>query len=235
MTPIVHDRCNPKMSAHPMQHPIQQNGRLEVIIGGMFTGKTTELMRRLLVEAVVEKGRVLYINHSCDTRTDGDFSSHNVLFHDSLPESSGIKTMKISNLRWILAEPSSSSVLKEFMCIGIDEAQFFPELAEVVKSLVEVHNKHVIIASLSSNYKRGQNYGDHNASVLELIPLADKVNILKGKCHRCALEGKNKTSLFTFKSVESTETLGDIDTLDIGASEKYMSLCRGCYVKLSEE
>jgi len=201
----------------------EKEGRLEVILGGMFTGKTTELMRRLLVEAIVEKGKVLYINHTCDTRTDGDFSSHNVLFHDTLPESSGIKTLKTSSLEWIL----TSDLIKNVECIGIDEGQFFPEIAKVVEKLVDVHHKHVIVASLSANYMRQQNYGSYDASVLELIPMADTVNLLKGKCHLCAIEGRNRSSLFTYKSHNET------NTLDIGASEKYMSLCRKCFVKKS--
>jgi thymidine kinase len=205
---------------------MEKEGRLELILGGMFTGKTTELMRRLLVEAIVEKGKVLYVNHTCDTRTDGDFSSHNVLFHDTLPESSGIKTLKTPNLSWLL----TSDLIREVECIGIDEGQFFPEIAKVVEELVDVHHKHVIVASLSANYKRQQSYGTYNATILDLIPIADTVNLLKGKCHNCATEGRNRSSLFTYKSHDKVS-----DTLDIGASEKYMSLCRKCYVKHSTE
>lgn len=204
-------------------------GRGEVILGGMFTGKTTELMRRLLVEAVVEKGRVIYVNHSFDTRTDGDFSSHNILFHDSLPEGSGIRTFKMSDLRRLL----TLDFLDDVKCIGIDEGQFFPELAEVVRELIELHAKHVIVASLSSNYERGQTYGPIQSTVLDLIPFCDKVSLLKGKCALCAREGRNTTSLFTHKEhhVESLEGVPNTPgTLDVGASEKYVSVCRACYV-----
>ena len=117
-------------------------GRLEVIIGGMFTGKTTELIRRLLVEAIADRDKVLYVNHSLDTRSDGDFSSHNVLFHNALPEESGVRTLKTHNLRTVL----QSEILQGVRCIGIDEGQFFPELFDVVIELVEVHHKHVIVA-----------------------------------------------------------------------------------------
>lgn len=201
----------------------EKKGRLEVIFGGMFTGKTTELMRRLLVEAIVEKDRVLYINHTCDTRTEGDFSSHNVLFHDKLPESSGVKTIKTSGLDWIVNDPD---LLSKFDCIGIDEGQFFPEIDCVVEKLVDTHKKHVIVASLSSNYKRKQQYGSFTATVLNLVPIADKVDLLKGKCHDCATKGKNTSSLFTHK--EDKESIG---TLDVGASEKYVALCRNCFIK----
>lgn len=212
------------------------NGRLEVIMGGMFTGKTTELIRRLLVEAIAEKDRVIYINHAFDTRTDGDFSSHNILFHDSLPEGSGIRTYKTADLKSLL----SDSILAGWRCIGIDEGQFFPELFDVVKELVEVHHKHVIVASLSSNYQREQSYGPTEATVLNLIPISDKVSLLKGKCVKCASEGRNKTSLFTHKehiSHISSSSLEDVPdtpgTLDIGASEKYISLCRQCFIHLN--
>ncbi len=49
---------------------------LELIIGPMFSGKSTELLRRLNISAEMNL-RVLYVNSSLDVRTKESFSTHN--------------------------------------------------------------------------------------------------------------------------------------------------------------
>lgn len=67
--------------------------------------------------------------------------------------------------------------------VAIDEAQFFPDLAEFCSEAVDVDGKHVIVAGLSGDFKR-QRFGQ----LLELMPLADSITQLRSKCAFCEAE-----------------------------------------------
>ena len=104
---------------------------LELIIGSMYSGKSTELMRR--IKRVKSIGmRCLVINHSNDTRVDGDF----VQTHDG----STLAAVKTKDLLLVNIKPYDT--------IAIDEAQFFHNLRTAVMLMVETHKKHVIVALL---------------------------------------------------------------------------------------
>ena len=103
------------------------NCRIEIILGCMFSGKSTELMRRCSRDEVIGKN-VLYINHSFDTRT-GDF----IQTHSSYRKNA----LKISLLSLIPEKDFNDADV-----IGIDEAQFFPDLYEFVLKCEE-KNKNI--------------------------------------------------------------------------------------------
>lgn len=156
---------------------------LELIIGSMYSGKSTELMRR--VKRVKSIGmRCLVINHSNDTRVEGDF----VQSHDG----STLAAVKTNDLLLVNIKPYDT--------IAIDEAQFFQNLRVAVMLMVETHNKHVIVAGLSGDYLR-QSFGE----ILQLVPLADDVEYKRALCKRCAHPGRPAS--FTKRVSEETETV----------------------------
>jgi len=156
---------------------------LELIIGSMYSGKSTELMRR--VKRVKSIGmRCLVINHSNDTRVEGDF----VQSHDG----STLAAVKTNDLLLVNFKPYDT--------IAIDEAQFFQNLRVAVMLMVETHNKHVIVAGLSGDYLR-QSFGE----ILQLVPLADDVEYKRALCKRCAHPGRPAS--FTKRVSEETETV----------------------------
>ena len=141
---------------------------LELIIGSMYSGKSTELMRR--VERLKSIGmRCLVINHSNDTRVDGNFvQSHT---------GKSMEAVKTNDLLLVNVTP--------YDAIAIDEGQFFHNLKTSVMLMVEKHNKHVIVAGLSGDYERNK-FGE----LLDLIPVATNVDFKRALCARCQHPGR---------------------------------------------
>ncbi len=203
-------------------------GTLQVVWGPMFAGKTTELLRRLLVASVVERGRVLYVNHTLDkTRTgDGPYSTHNPILNTS---TTSLHMIMASSVRDILRD---ASLMAQFTTIGIDEAQFFGDsLVKDVLELVERHGKCVIVAGLALDYKR-RKFG----RIGDLCTLTEDVVKLEGKCMRCAEDGKHSPSLFTHRLRSSKMPLGTStgQTL-VGGNDTYIAVCRSCFICLNPD
>mmetsp|Transcript_22998 Transcript_22998/g.17442 ORF Transcript_22998/g.17442 Transcript_22998/m.17442 type:complete len:157 (+) Transcript_22998:255-725(+) len=103
-------------------------------------------------------------------------------------------------------------VWKTYDIIGVDEGQFFPD---IVKFSEEAANsgKIVIISALDGTFQR-----TGFPSILELIPLAEKVKKLQAICKKCS-----QNASFTFRTVQSTEVKL------IGGESMYIPLCRECF------
>ena len=135
---------------------------LQVIMGSMFSGKTTELMNRISRLRMIGM-RCCIINHSNDTRVKGNF----IKTHDGkmLP---ALKTNDI-----LLAR------VKDYDAIAIDEGQFFNNLKTAVQLMLQ-KNKYVIVAGLNADFKR-ESFGE----ILELIPIADEIIYKRAICNAC--------------------------------------------------
>lgn len=184
-------------------------GYLEVIFGPMYCGKTTSLIRRLNIFGEMDL-KILYINHSFDNRTGHDFSTHNGSLTSLGKVSRSIKSPDLTSLL---------EVISEYDVIGIDEAQFFPDLKECVLTMVETLGKKVIVAGLNGDYKR-QPFGQ----ILDLVPYVDELMKLKPFCSSCAKEKKLiRDALFTKRLVAGEEQVL------IGGHDQYIPVCRECY------
>ena len=143
------------------RHP----GRIEVICGSMFSGKTEELIRRLR-RAKFAKQRVEIFKPAIDVR----YSEEDVVSHDQ---------------NHILSTPieSSASILllsSDIDVVGIDEAQFFDAgLPDVCNELAN-RGVRVIIAGLDMDYK-GVPFGPIPA----LCAIADDVTKVHAICVKC--------------------------------------------------
>ena len=140
-------------------------GRIEVVCGSMFSGKTEELIRRLK-RAEFAKQRVEIFKPALDTRN----SEIEVVSHDR---------------NSIMSTPvdSSSSILllsSDIDVVGIDEAQFFDD--GLVAVCNELANKgiRVIVAGLDMDFK-GVPFGPIPA----LCAIADEVTKVHAICVRC--------------------------------------------------
>lgn len=108
-----------------------RQGRIEVICGSMFSGKTEELIRRLR-RARIARQRVEIYKPGIDTR----YSAEDVVSHDA----NSIASTPVEAAASILLLAGEAQV------VGIDEAQFFDEgLVEVCGELAN-RGKRVIIA-----------------------------------------------------------------------------------------
>jgi thymidine kinase len=178
--------------------------RIEIIIGCMFSGKSTELIRRISrYEAIGYK--VLVINHELDTRTDYAIQTHSDIRY------SAIKSSRLMTPIFI-----NSNEFNDAKVIGIDEAQFFPDLREFAL-FCEAHDKILIMSGLSGDFMR-RPFGH----ILECIPLCDDVCLLSAMDMR---DNDGSSAIFS-KRISSTTEL-----TDIGASDKYIAVSRKNYLQ----
>lgn len=140
-------------------------GRIEVVCGSMFSGKTEELIRRMK-RAKFAKQKVEIFKPSLDTR----YSEEDVVSHDK----NTIRSTPIDSSEAILLLASDIDV------VGIDEAQFFDEgLVEVCNQLAN-NGVRVIVAGLDMDYK-GIPFGPIPA----LCAIADEVTKVHAICVKC--------------------------------------------------
>lgn len=140
-------------------------GRIEVVCGSMFSGKTEELIRRMK-RAKFAKQKVEIFKPSIDTRySDDDVVSHD---HNAIPST------PIDSSASILLLSSDIDV------VGIDEAQFLDSgLADVCNQLAN-RGVRVIVAGLDMDF-RGQPFGPMPA----LCAIADEVTKVHAICVKC--------------------------------------------------
>ena len=142
-----------------------QQGRIEVICGSMFSGKTEELIRRLR-RARFAKQRVEIYKPGIDTR----YSAEDVVSHDS----NSLEATPVESPESILFLSENAQV------VGIDEAQFFNErLVDVCKQLADA-GKRVIVAGLDLDFK-GVPFGP----MPNLMAMAEDVTKVHAICVRC--------------------------------------------------
>ena len=116
----------------------RRRGRIEVICGSMFSGKTEELIRRMK-RAQFARQKVEIFKPAIDTR----YSAEDVVSHDS----NSIPSTPLDSSTSILLLSSDIEV------VGIDEAQFFDEgLPEVCRELAD-RGIRVICAGLDMDYR----------------------------------------------------------------------------------
>lgn len=140
-------------------------GRVEVICGSMFSGKTEELIRRLK-RARIARQQVEIYKPAIDTR----YSNEDVVSHDA----NSISSTPVDSARSILLLASEAQV------VGIDEAQFFDDsLVEVVNELAN-QGKRVIVAGLDMDFK-GVPFGP----MPQLMAIAENVTKVHAICVKC--------------------------------------------------
>ena len=142
-----------------------RRGRIEVICGSMFSGKTEELIRRLK-RAKFARQKVEIFKPALDTR----YSEQEVVSHDS------------NHILSTPIESSTSMLLLATDCdvVGIDEAQFFDsDLVDVCNELAR-RGTRVIVAGLDMDF-RCQPFGPMPA----LMAVADEVTKVHAICVKC--------------------------------------------------
>ena len=143
----------------------KNTGRIEVICGSMFSGKSEELIRRMR-RAVFANLEVKIFKPQIDVR----YSETNVVSHDA----HAIESTPVASSAEILSLVGTARV------VGIDEAQFFDDgIIEVAQTLAE-KGVRVIIAGLDMDYL-GNPFGPMPA----LMAVAEDVAKVHAICVRC--------------------------------------------------
>lgn len=162
-------------------------GQIQLIFGPMFSGKTTELMRRMKRYQIANY-KCLVIKYSKDDRYDKE----GIATHDrqTLP---AVPADKLDDV---------ATLAENFEVIGVDEGQFFPDVVSFSDEMAE-RGKIVIVAALDGTFQK-KGFGD----ILNLVPLAENVIKLNAVCMGCNNEGS-----FTKRKGQETavEVIGGAD------------------------
>jgi thymidine kinase len=182
------------------------NAYLEIILGSMFSGKTSRLVE-IYKQCKFCNIPVLVINHSCDNRYDDELLST----HDKI-KIPCIKTNSLFEV-WHKYYLDINTEINKAEVILINEGQFFTDLYEVVDDMLQ-KGKKIYVCGLDGDFKRNR-FGQ----ILDLIPLCDKVTKLTSLCSIC----KNGThGIFSKRITTEKEQT-------IVGSDNYIPVCRMCY------
>lgn len=172
------------------------HGRIEVVCGPMFSGKSEELIRRVK-RAIIARQRVQVFKPAVDTR----YSNTEVVSHGDLRLEA-------------TCMPSADALLQHVgprtEVVGVDEAQFFDDgLVEVCEELAN-RGVRVILAGLDMDY-RGRPF----SMMPRLLAIAEFVTKIQAVCMVCGAAASFSQRLS-----------GDGAVVALGSSEAYEARCR---------
>ncbi len=184
---------------------------LDIIIGPMFAGKSCELIRRIRLLKVLKKEYIV-IKPKIDNRYD-NLSDSNMIVSHNFDKEHCIVLEKLDHI--------FKNDLVNINTIFIDEGQFFNDLIDVVKKLVEIYKINIVVSGLDGDSNRNK-FGQ----ILDLIPLSNTCTKINAACIMC-LDGT--------PAPFSHRVTKDSEQILIGAGDLYMSLCRKHYLENSLE
>lgn len=197
--------CAP--SSNNVTAKVNNEGYLELILGPMFSGKTSTL-KKIYDQCMYCNIPIMVINYEADNRyCDASFMST----HDRVM----IPCIKGTSILEILEK--NKEKVDESEVILINEGQFFEDIHSVIH-LVENLHKRVYICGLDGDFKKNK-----IGSLLDLIPHCDNVYKLKSLCSECR---DGKSGLFSYRITD------EIEQVVIGV-ENYKPVCRACFERLS--
>ena len=177
-------------------------GFLEMIMGPMWSGKTSRLLD-LHAQYSLCGVPVIAINYAGDA--ERGIETGMVRTHDGR-EAGCYSARRLGHVP-AKAVAAAAAVL-------VNETQFFPDALEWITNAVEEDGKRVHAAGLDADYLR-RPFGNW----LGLIPLADELVKKKAFCRSCRV----RHASFSHRVV------ADNRVQLIGAEDAYHPLCRGCY------
>jgi thymidine kinase len=181
---------------------INNTGQITVIVGPMYSGKTTELLTYVEIYKLGNKPYKIFKPVIDDRYAVKEIRSHSGMCEKAIPLDHSQKALEyVSNEK----------------AIFFDEVQFFDEgLSDVAKTLRK-KGKDIICAGLDMSFKENP-----FMTTVKLMGLADKVIKKKAVCHECG----------EYKGVITYKLSGNESEIDVGGMEKYIAVCMDCYEKL---
>ncbi|NDJ87013.1 MAG: thymidine kinase [Chloroflexi bacterium] len=177
-------------------------GRIEVICGSMFSGKTEELIRRVR-RAQIARQHVQVFKHKIDER-----------YHQTRITSHSGQDFMANPVT--CSQDIRTGLTPDTTVVAIDEAQFFDmDLVELVEELAG-QGIRVIISGLDTDF-RGEGFGPMPA----LLCKAEQVQKLHAICMVCGEEASRTQRLINGQPADY-----DDPVIMVGAAEVYEARCR---------
>jgi thymidine kinase len=185
---------------------IHHSGRIEVICGSMFSGKTEELIRRVR-RATIAKQKVQVFKPSLDDR----YSFEHVSSHNG----QNLEAQPVNN-----SQELQAAVLPNTTVVAVDEAQFFDDgLVEVLEKMA-ARGIRCIVNGLDMDF-RGEPFGP----MPQLLARAEEITKLSAICMICG-EAATRTQ----RLVNGEPARYDDPIILVGAQESYEARCRDHHI-----
>jgi thymidine kinase len=174
-------------------------GRVEVVAGSMFSGKTEELIRRVK-RALLARQKVQAFKPRIDTRYDAErIVSHGAVAIDAVAVAS--------------SDSLYGRVQPETQVVAVDEAQFFDRgIVDVANRLAD-EGRRVILAGLDQDFL-GRPFPPMN----DLMAIAEEVTKVNAVCTVCGGPASRSQRL-----------MPDTTTVLVGGADAYEARCRACH------
>jgi len=187
-------------------------GQLEVITGPMYSGKTSELIRRINRAEVAEQKVKCFKPVLDDRYSESEIGSH---------DGNSVQALMVENSRQIV-----SHVKENDDVVVIDEANFFD--GRLIGNLQSLANQgYRVIAAGTDQTFRGTPF----APVDGLMAVADRVDKLQAVCQRCGDDASMNQRLDQSGEPASVEE----PTVKVGGDDIYEARCRDCHEVETDE
>ena len=180
-------------------------GRVEVIVGSMFSGKTEELIRRVK--------RALYarqVVQAFKPRIDDRYDASRIVSHGEAASTGmrGIDAVAVATSDSLLSRVDDATQL-----VAVDEAQFFDRgIVEVANALAD-SGRRVVLAGLDQDF-RGRPF----PPMPDLMAIAEEVTKVRAVCSVCGADASRSQRLQP-----------GAGTVLVGGADKYEARCRACF------
>jgi len=189
-------------------HEYAQGGRIEVVTGSMFSGKTEELLRRLRRAEIAGQSVAVFTPAVDDRYGETVVGSH------AGREWAATTVDGEGDGPWAALDHLDGEAV-----VAFDEANFFGEaLVDVVTRLAD-DGRRVVVSGLDRTYR-----GEPFEPVPALLAHADFVDKLRAVCVECS-----EPATMTQRLVDGEPAHVDDPTVVVGGEESYEARCRACH------
>lgn len=187
-------------------------GILTTIVGPMFSGKTTELLRIMDRELIAKRNSLLF-----KPELDNRYSKEDVLNHNGIGRKAIIAKDSKDLFDLFLQKNKEEKVINIF----IDEIQFFDsEILKIINNIKQL-GINVYVCGLNQTYKGDPfPFKDNNNHIGSLMAISDYIISIDAVCNVC---GNKATKTYRLGS--------DTETVIVGGSDKYQARCVSCWNK----
>ena len=183
------------------------SGRIEVICGCMFSGKTEELLRRMRQVGIARQPYRLFT-----PRRDTRYGTGLVASHSG----GRLEAQTISSFNEVLAQSDDVQV------VAVDELHFLDDTPEEICAACQLladRGLRVIITGLDQSYR-----AEPFPAMSHLLAVAEQVDKLYAICVRCGAYATRSQRLIDGKPAPY-----NAPTIVVGGLDLYEARCRACY------
>lgn len=183
-----------------------KGGSLELILGPMFSGKSTELLRQINRDSAIGRP-FLAVNHILDCQR---YSVAGVSTHKTAAGHQVVDALVMDRLLPLLDKRQFA----QCDSLYVNEAQFFPDLLEFAKTVLRDHpGKRVVLSGLDGDSEQRP-----FEQVVACVPLADRVRKLLAQCSVCR---DGTLAPFTVRRRGCSDS-----RVHVGGADVYRPVCR---------